>query len=155
MAIRPTFSQKGVMQHVLQEIQKYEKAIISNLTYLGLQCVNQARTSGNYRDQTGNLRNSVGYVIVKDGVIIKSNFKKSAQVTTASGGKSKGDGSGVVEGQALAAELAKDYPTGFALIVVAGMNYAASVETRGRDVLSSAEKLAQQELPGMLAKLKI
>ena len=42
---------------------------------------------------------------------------------------------------------------GVALVVVAGMNYAAYVEARGKNVLSSAEHLAERELPRMLEKL--
>jgi hypothetical protein len=33
------------------------------------------------------------------------------------------------------------------------MNYALSVESRGLDVLSSAELLAERELPGLLKQL--
>jgi len=36
---------------------------------------------------------------------------------------------------------------------VAGMNYAIYLEAKGRDVLTSAEQLAQQELPRMLSEL--
>ena len=42
---------------------------------------------------------------------------------------------------------------GVALVVVAGMNYAAYVEAKGYNVLSSAEHLAERELPRMLEKL--
>ena len=41
----------------------------------------------------------------------------------------------------------------YALVVVAGMNYAAYVEAKGYNVLSSAEHLAERELPRMLDKL--
>lgn len=33
------------------------------------------------------------------------------------------------------------------------MNYALYVESRGRDVIASAEQLAERELPRMLEKL--
>jgi hypothetical protein len=33
------------------------------------------------------------------------------------------------------------------------MNYAVHVESKGRDVITSAEQLAKRELPKMLAKL--
>ena len=42
---------------------------------------------------------------------------------------------------------------GVGLVVVGGMNYGAYVEARGYNVLSSAEHLAQRELPRMLEKL--
>lgn len=62
---------------------------------------------------------------------------------------------GPVEGKALAKKLASNYKTGFALIVVAGMHYAAYVEAMdNKVVLTSAELLARRELPGMMRQLK-
>lgn len=42
---------------------------------------------------------------------------------------------------------------GWALIVVAGINYALVIESRGLDVLTSAEQLAKSELSGLLKQL--
>jgi hypothetical protein len=50
--------------------------------------------------------------------------------------------------------LAGNYPKGYVLIVVAGMNYATYVEAKGYNVLSTAEHLAQVEFPRMIAELK-
>lgn len=121
--------------------------IIQTLSYLGELCVIQARELNTYRDQTGNLRNSIGYVIVKDGQVVKRNFGKSSKV-------GKSGGRGVLAGLALANQLASEMSKGWGLIVVAGMNYALSVESRGLDVLTSAEQLAITELPKLLAQLK-
>ena len=60
---------------------------------------------------------------------------------------------GIKEGQKLAKTIGSKYPEGVVLVVTAGMNYALYVESKGRDVLTSAEHLAQQELPKMLQKL--
>lgn len=96
-------------------------------------------------DQTGNLRSSIGYVIVMEGRIVSmSDFKQVKNGTQ-----------GPVEGKALAKKLASNYKTGFALIVVAGMHYAAYVEAMdNKVVLTSAELLARRELPGMMRQLK-
>ena len=56
-------------------------------------------------------------------------------------------------GKAFASELARKYPKGYVLIVVAGMKYAAYVSAKGRDVLDSAELLADQLVPKMLKQL--
>ena len=62
---------------------------------------------------------------------------------------------GIKEGKELAKELAKQYTSGYALIVVAGMNYAEYVEAMdNKNVLASAELLARRELPKMMMKLK-
>ena len=58
------------------------------------------------------------------------------------------------EGALSITEIAAKYPKGYVLVVVAGMNYAVYVESKGRDVLTSAEKLAETELPKMLRQLK-
>ena len=138
---------------------KIERAIMVRLNVLGLECVSMARQLDTYQDQTGNLRNSVGYIITRNGVVVKDNFKKTALTITANKkgveGFSKGSGDGVTIGRDLAVEKAAKYPKGFALIVVAGMNYADAVELKGYDVLSSAEQYAKKELPRMAAKLKI
>jgi len=42
---------------------------------------------------------------------------------------------GILQGQALAEELAKRFTKGYVLIVVAGMHYAHYVESLNKDVL--------------------
>lgn len=49
----------------------------------------------------------------------------------------------------------KKFANGYALVVVAGMNYAEFVEAmENKNVLASAELFARKELPGMMSKLK-
>lgn len=40
--------------------------------------VKYAREHGGYRDQTGNLRSSIGYTIICDNEILTENFEQSA-----------------------------------------------------------------------------
>lgn len=96
--------------------------------------------------QTGALLSSTGYMIFVDGVALHSQFD------AASGAESNAAQNGIKAGQALAEKVGKN-TKGVALVVVAGMNYAAYVEAKGYNVLSSAEHLAQRELPRMLEKL--
>ena len=67
--------------------------------------------------------------------------------------KVKGGDEGIEKGRKLAKEVAGKYPRGFLLVVVAGMEYALYVEANNRDVLTSAEHLAEKELPGMLKQI--
>jgi len=61
---------------------------------------------------------------------------------------------GVATGRMIAEKIGDRYQgKGLVLVVVAGMNYAIYLEAKGRDVLTSAEQLAQQELPRMLSEL--
>lgn len=159
MGLKPTFKLSDIRAKLAADAKRIEKAILLRLQYLGEECVTMARSLDTYKDQTGNLRNSVGYVIAKDGRVVNNNFRKSASVTsTTKSGKTKtttGSGDGVKTGENLALEILLGMRRGYVLIVVAGMDYAAHVETMGNDVLSSAEQFAKKELPGMKAKLKL
>lgn len=149
MPIRRKTSMDSIRRYIDTKLKQKEASIIRNLGRLGEMCVNAARDTDTYKDQTGNLRSSTGFVLIKDGVIItQSGFESKA------GKKGSGEkGSGV--GESFAKELISSDGTGYVLIVVAGMNYAAYVEASGRDVLTSAEQLAIKEMPKILRKLKL
>jgi hypothetical protein len=89
---------------------------------------------GDYLDQTGNLRSSIGYFIAKDGVIIK--------------------GQGTSESRSFASSIIRQYNSGFSLIVVAGMEYAVYVEAKGYNVISSSELFAIAELPNVRKRMQ-
>lgn len=129
---------------------RVHRAIETVMQFIGEECVKIAREQGAYNDITGNLRNSIGYVLVKNGDIICKNFEErvSSKVIDAANGK------GILEGQALAEELAKRFTKGYALIVVAGMHYAHYVESLNKDVLDSAERYALQRVPKLMQMLK-
>jgi hypothetical protein len=143
MALEPKFTQAQIKARIDAFIQVIEKRSIQRLQYLGEQCVTKARISGDYMDQTGNLRSSIGYIVFKNGVALHVSFEQ-----TGSGLK------GTNEGRSIAIKAGSKYKEGICLVVVAGMNYALAVESRGRDVLTSTELFAKQELPRMLAELK-
>ncbi|MCF2498399.1 hypothetical protein [Dyadobacter chenhuakuii] len=159
MGLRPTYKLADIRAKLEADAKRIEKAILFRLEYLGEECVTLARSLDTYQDQTGILRNSVGYVIARDGRVIKNNFRKSANVVSSTkAGKSKttkGSADGVKMGEALALEILLGVKRGFVLIVVAGANYASHVETMGYDVISSAEQFAKKEMPLMKAKLKM
>lgn len=130
------------------EIECANMLTIRALSLLGEMCVIEAKDrpqESSWYDQSGNLRSSIGYVIVRNGKIVA--YSEFTQVKQGS--------DGVKEGKELAKELAKKYTSGYALIVVAGMNYAELVEAmESKNVLASAELFARQEMPKMMAKLK-
>lgn len=84
-----------------------------------------------WHDITGNLRSSVGYVVTHSGQVVAS-----SDFSTVKGG-SEGGGTG----RAYAGSLAANYAgADYALIVVAGMDYASYVEAKAnKDVLASGE----------------
>ncbi|MCM1168899.1 MAG: hypothetical protein NC324_03080 [Bacteroides sp.] len=88
----------------------------------------------NYIDWSSNLRSSIGYVISVDGEI-----RRRSGFEPIKGGKD-----GAREGASYAESLVSEYPQGIALIVVAGKEYAAYVQRKGYDVLTSAELMARK-----------
>lgn len=125
------------------EVERLKTALVYNLCAIGEQVLNEARLTNSYKDQTGNLRSSIGYVVSVDGEIVQMS---SFDVVKEGGDGAKG-------GKAYALQLVKDFPQGIVLIVVAGMNYASYVSAKGYDVLDSSELLADRLVPQMLGQL--
>ena len=119
---------------IADAIMKEENKIIEKLSYIGESAINDARSNGDYLDQTGNLRTSIGYVILKQGkAVFLSDFNKVKGEST----------EGALKGKALIDELKSKFSQGFVLLVVAGMDYAVYVEALGRNVLSSSKLLSE------------
>jgi hypothetical protein len=137
--ITPKFTTADIKKMLLQRKQSILDAITLRLQRVGEQFVVEARTNGSYKDRTGNLRGSIGYVILYNGAQLNSNID------------------GTVEGVRFAkkaiAEISEKYPTGFVLICVSGMDYSAAVEAKGYDVISSSAIAAAIELKKSLQKL--
>lgn len=120
--------------------KRVKQAAIDTLMYVGESCVTEARNNGRYQDQTGNLRSSIGYVVVDNGRIVHQGASQKFMEGT----------QGETEGIKYARQLALEVSKGIALIVSAGMEYAVYVEARGLNVLSSAELLAESLTPQLL-----
>lgn len=116
--------------------ERAEFVIMDLLQRTGEEFVKVARLSGQYDDWTGNLRSSIGYVIVKDGSIVGKDFKLSEKEGT-------DKQTGKREGEQLAMDLVRTFPKGYVLIGVAGMKYAVFVEAmENKDVLTNAANKA-------------
>lgn len=87
-------------------------------------------TKESWIDHTGNLRSSIGFAVYEQG----SKYMESAFSQVLSGT----DGS--VKGKKMINDLAKEYSRVYALVVVAGMEYAGEVEAlESKDVLASTK----------------
>lgn len=141
MAIKPTF-QNGAVAAKVQEFQKrLESATVFLLQFMGEELTKYAREQHNYTDQTGNLTNSIGYAVIRNGKIV--NY----------GGEIK-SGDGAAEGLKIAQKMAANASSSFSLLIVAGMNYAAYVEAKGYNVILPAELKAKADLPAYMQKLQ-
>lgn len=134
------FSSAAINKTLQDSLKKWEDKTLQSMAYMGERFVNQARSSGSYKDRTGNLRSSIGYVVLKDGKIVTNSFSSE-------GGKGKSKGAKVAK------EIAAKHPDGFVLIGVAGMGYAFHVEKRGLDVITGSEPNSKQ-LKNMLSAIK-
>ena len=148
MVIVPRFNQSDI-DKIFKEAEKqmFDK-ILRVLRYAGEIAINEAKNNGAYQDQTANLRNSIGYVICVDGKISNENFSLSAQGTEPS------TENGLKIGRDLAISIARQSKE-ISLVIVAGMKYAAYVESRGYNVLTSAEQRANQLVPELLRQLRV
>ena len=136
MSLEVTTPIEAIEQYIEEQLARKVERLINNLSYVGEGALSIARERGSYTDQTGNLRNSTGYVIAVDGeVVARAGFRSK-----------NGDGA------AFAEELARTTEGKAVLVVCAGMNYATYVSARGYDVLDSAE-LEAQALAEKLLKL--
>lgn len=148
MAIRMITPISEIDALIKAESKRVDELTIQALAELGDECVTEVRSRSqeeSWFNQTGNLRSSVGYVVVAHGKIVK----RSGFETIMNGSE------GSRAGKKLAEELAKNYSSGYVLIVVAGMHYAEYVEAKeSKSVLASAELLARTEVYNMIAKLK-
>ncbi len=129
--MKPLFDVDKVVNARMQVLIQ---ALINTLIYVGERCVKEARETGNYQDQTGNLRNSIDYVVLYNGVV-------------------KGKSIGNSQSKKTLEQLIPKYRQGLVLLVVTGMNYAVYVEATGRNVLTSAELLAERLIPQILTQL--
>lgn len=135
---------KVIEDKVKVSVEAKTKVIVNIFCYVGEQCIIEARDSGDYTDQTGNLRSSIGYAVVWDGKVVQRDCIDKVK---------QGD-KGVSEGDDYLSKcIKKARKKGIVLIVTAGMNYAEYVEAKGYNVLSSAELKAGPLVKSLLTRL--
>lgn len=140
MGIVPKFGDGAITAKIQTFQKRLEAATIFMLQALGESLVKYAKESHNYTDRTGNLTNSIGYVVVHN--------KKAISF----GGLNQ-PGEGSESGMKVAMKMADETLSAFSLIIVAGMNYAAYVEAKGYNVILPAELKAKSDFPAAMKRL--
>lgn len=138
--LKALFGRQFIQDRLNQFEKSFNEKMYQTLLRAGEEFLNKARVNGNYTDRTGNLRASIGYIILNNGKILTQSF-----------GGSKKDGAS--QGQKVAKEIAQRYTKGFVLIGVAGMNYAAYVEAKSYDVISGSAP-GSEDLKSILREIK-
>lgn len=137
-------TQDGIKSFFNAAFKVIRKEIIIAFSKLGEECTARIRDRSaeeSWIDHTSNLRSSIGYAVYDYGIkSVESTFS-----TIGSGAE------GSSEGKKMVQELASEYSKVFALVVVAAMNYADSVEAKeNKDVLASTELWARSVVDGKL-----
>ena len=136
-------NKKAVLSQFALIAKRIELALIRNLEIFVTKLEDHAKLSAGYKDQTGNLKSSIGGVVLKNGVPI-----------TYRGFEGKG-ADGVNTGLEYINSLISNYKKGYVILVVAGMDYAAYVEDyHDLNVLKKTELKMARELPKLLLNLK-
>lgn len=141
MGIKPKFGSGVVAAQVNAFQERLEKATQYMLQYLGESLAKYAKDQHTYTDQTGNLTNSIGYAVVRKGKIVTY------------GGENQ-PGEGAADGLKVATQMAANLQNTFSLIIVAGMNYAAYVESKGYNVILPAQFKAMKDFPEAMKRLQ-
>lgn len=147
MGLIKTFDLFGIHKRLEKVNKQFREKVIQSLDEIGAECVDTALENADYDDPMGNLRSSIGYVVLDNGEEVNSGGFKQIE-------GSLGIKYGSQKGKDLAEELAGNHSEGFVLIVVAGMENAAAEEAKGKDVLTSSEELAKKEILKVLNKVQ-
>ena len=137
MGIRMTTPISAFDKFIKNAFNIIQNEITMCLTKLGEECIAKIRDrsgSESWFDQTGNLRSSIGYAVYDHGM---QKIQSAFQIVM-------NGNDGNIAGRKMLRQLANDYSNAYALVVVAGMNYADYVESlKNKDVLASTELWAK------------
>ncbi len=137
--IEPKFNVNEVMAKLGRLAEVVPQAVAEAFQLTCTEIVSEARQLNTYQDQTSNLRSSIGYGIYIDGEPFTEDYRQA--------GNGTGDGSlGQGSARATVEEVAARYPEGIVGVIVAGMEYALYVESKGYDVLTGPANHAQEIL---------
>lgn len=141
MGVVPTNNHGSVISKAVAAFQVWlENATLYLLKILGESLVKYAKEKHSYTDRSGNLTNSISYAIVRN--------KKLEYFS----GENQPD-EGAKASLNVAMQMANSLPDAFSLLIVAGMNYAAYVESKGYNVILPAELEAKKDFPAAMNQL--
>lgn len=148
MGVKISATKAQIDNYFLKCLRIIHEELVNTFSYAGEQCVQRIRSRSqdeSWIDQTGNLRSSIGYAVYADGR--KAVISQFGVVLSGS--------QGPAEAKRYIDELSQKYADTYALVVVAGMNYADEVEAlENKDVLASTELWARSQMEGYMKKTR-
>lgn len=132
MGIESNFNMSAMRKYADSKRDEFEEAALEAYKFACIEMVKRAKQGKEYITQTGALISSTGYVLYHNGIEVSTLFE--------SNGGDNG-GIGVQKGLAAARAVADQYKDKtFVAVVVAGMDYALYVESKGKDVLTGSTR---------------
>lgn len=145
MGLGATFTLADILKYQEQQsIERYESILAAYIKAGDKFCLD-ARSRSTYKDYTGNLRSSIGYVIIYNAKQVAINFTYSPIGTDKE--------TGLQTGIQLAELIGGEYPKGFVMVCVAGMEYALKVESYNKDVITEAAFDLTKNIRALLSEL--
>lgn len=147
-SIVPDFNMSEINAYIEQESKAFLDGLLADWRRAGKKHVEAIRNnikipgdSGNkstFDNHTWNLRSSIGYIIIYDGEIIEDYFPVL-----------NGGSEGAEAGKAWAQEVGVyvNEGEGIQMIIIAGMEYAVFVQSKGYDVI---DFVSETQLPKIL-----
>ena len=137
------FSGYNLIPEAVREFQeRVENATVYYFSYMGGKLAKYAKEMHSYTDRTGNLTNSIGYAVAKGGKIINT-------------GGMMGSSEAKAASLQVLQEMMDRINHQFALIIIAGMEYASYVEAKGYNVIMPSELKAKAEMPAVIQRIKL
>lgn len=133
---------KAVFDKFIKQVEEdyFPNYVINELKKFGNDFIRDARTKeeGSFTNRTTRLRNSIGYVVSRDGRVVHSDFESYSVA-----GELTEEGKDL--GFQYATEIASNLQ-GYALVCVAGADYGLYVEAKGYDVITGSVLTLKQEI---------
>lgn len=149
MAIKAEFKVEGLkalQQKLNQRREALKRVLDMKLMQLAEEAVTHAKQNKGYKDRTANLKNSISFALFYDGQLVTKAVGKIPNPKEA-----PKDHNGV-EGnlEQFCSESGVVAPSGYSLIIVAGMEYGTYVEHRGYNVLHLTKYFLRDEMKKIL-----
>ncbi len=149
MAVKAEFKVEG-LRELQQRLNKRKEALKRvldmKLLQLAEEAVTHAKWNKGYKDRTANLKNSISFALFYDGKLVTEHIGQIPEPDATEGGQSQVE----TALDTFARQEGVVAPTGYSLIIVAGMSYGAHVEHKGYNVLHLTKYFLRDELKRIL-----
>lgn len=140
MGFKADFNFGDIVKNHQVFIDYVNTSLVEALELTASEITRLAKNTNTYTDRTNNLRSSIGFVLYKDGQKVAASFDKAGQ------GEEGNGAVGANRGEDIADQVAGNYASGYVVVLVAGMDYAAYVEAKNFDVITGATLQFESEL---------